>query len=60
MTELDSMVSNLVILGILAATMVVALVTIVVRQHRRLRDLDSQVRRAGSERPQAPQFEPRF
>jgi len=54
------MVSNLVILGILAATMVAALVTIVVRQHRRLRDLDSQVRRAGSERPEAPPFEPRF
>ena len=60
MTELDSMVSNLVTLAILAATLVVVLLTVVVRQHRRLRDLDSEGRRAGRERPEAPPFEPRF
>ena len=54
------MMSNLVILGILAATFVVVLLTIVVRQHRRLSHLDLEGRRAGSERPPAPPFEPRF
>jgi hypothetical protein len=54
------MMSNLVTFGVLAAILLVALVMFARRQQRRLRDLDSLPRRAGSAPPGAPPFEPRF
>ena len=54
------MLSNLVTFGVLAAILVVALVTYARRHQRRLRDLDSLPRRAGSAPPGAVPFEPRF
>ncbi len=54
------MMSNLVTFGVLAAILLVALVMFARRQQRRLRDLDSLPRRAGSAPPGGPPFEPRF
>ena len=54
------MLSNLVTFGVLAAILLAALVMFARRHQRRLRDLDSVPRRAGSTPPGAPPFEPRF
>ena len=54
------MMSNLVTFGVLAAILLVTLVLFARRHQRRLRDLESAPRRAGSAPPGAPPFEPRF
>lgn len=54
------MLGNLVTFGVFALILFVALLMLARRRQRRLREVDSVPRRAGSGPPDATPFEPRF